>query len=126
MIRVGQIVVFSFPQTDQVGGKLRPALVLAGVPGSHNDWLVCMISSQLRQELPGIDEVMRGTDPDFQETGLKLTSLIRITRLAVVNGDLFRGALGTLAERRLLRIRQALADWILGAPATNENAGHQI
>ena len=35
MIREGQVVLFRFPQTDQVSGKLRPALVLRRLPGPH-------------------------------------------------------------------------------------------
>jgi mRNA interferase MazF len=84
VIHDGQIVLFAFPQTDQPTGKLRPALVLRRVPGFHDDWLICMISSQLRCELPDIDEVLRDTDSDFRATGLKVSSVVRITRLAVV------------------------------------------
>ena len=47
MISAGQVVLFKFPQTDQKEVKLRPALVLRKLPGIFNDWLVCMISSQL-------------------------------------------------------------------------------
>ena len=63
MIREGQIVLFNFPQTDQVLGKLRPALVLRSLPGSNDDWLICMITTRLYQENAGIDEVIRTTDP---------------------------------------------------------------
>jgi mRNA interferase MazF len=47
MIREGQVVLFRFPQTNQTAGKLRPALIIRKVPGPHDDWLICMISSQL-------------------------------------------------------------------------------
>ena len=40
MIQEGGIVLFRFPQTDQLPGKLRPALVLRQLPGPHNDWLI--------------------------------------------------------------------------------------
>ena len=50
MIDEGQIVLFNFPQTDQKIGKLRPALVLRRLPGRFDDWLICMISSQLHQQ----------------------------------------------------------------------------
>lgn len=49
MIQEGQITLFKFHQTDQAPGKLRPALVLRKLPGAHDDWLICMISSQLSQ-----------------------------------------------------------------------------
>jgi len=52
MISEGQVVLFRFPQTDQTAGKLRPALVLRRLPGQRNDWLICMISSNLYQEVP--------------------------------------------------------------------------
>lgn len=45
MKRAGQIVSFRFPQTDLEEEKLRPALLLGKLPGSHDDWLLCMISS---------------------------------------------------------------------------------
>lgn len=36
----GQIVMFRFPQTDLMEGKLRPALLIGKVPGEHDDWLI--------------------------------------------------------------------------------------
>jgi mRNA interferase MazF len=62
MIAEGQIVLFKFPQTDQTVGKLRPALVLRRLPGQFDDWLICMISSQLHQQTPGLDEVITPTN----------------------------------------------------------------
>lgn len=51
MIQEGQIVLFAFPHTDQSVGKLRPALALRALPGLQDDWLVCMISTQLHHEV---------------------------------------------------------------------------
>jgi len=112
VIQAGQVVVFAFPQTDQSPGKLRPALVLRRCPGLHDDWLICMISSQLRHEIAGMDEVARRTDADFVQTGLKVDSVIRVTRLAVVAADVLQGKLGALSGERLERIRLRAADWI--------------
>jgi len=116
MIQNGQIVLFTFPHTNQSVGKLRPALVLRALAGLQNDWLICMISTQLHHEVPGIDEVIHNTDPDFSQTGLKVTSLIRVLRIAVVSTDLLRGTVGNLAEERLSRIRTGLAQWISDLP----------
>ncbi len=44
----GQIVPFRFPHTNLAEGKTRSALLLAKVPNDFDDWLLCMISSQLR------------------------------------------------------------------------------
>ena len=78
-------------ETDHVSGKLRPALVLRSLPGSYNDWLICVITTRLYHENAGIDEVIKKTDPDFSHTGLKLPSLIRVTRIAVVSTSIFEG-----------------------------------
>ena len=60
-IKSGQIVIFRFPQTDLIIGKMRPALLLANLPANQNDWLVCMISSQLRQAVANVDEIIEIT-----------------------------------------------------------------
>ncbi len=50
--KAGQIVLFRFPQIDLVLGNLRPSLLVAPIPSSYDDWLVCMISSQMHQAIP--------------------------------------------------------------------------
>lgn len=112
MTTEGQIVLFQFVQTDQSMGKLRPALVIRKLPGSFNDWLICMISSQLHQEIPELDEIVTDKDADFAGSGLKVPSLIRITRLAVVNENVLLGRVGQIDAIRLLRIRQRLIRWL--------------
>lgn len=112
MIHEGQVVLFRFPQTDQVSGKLRPALVLRELPGPHGDWLICMISSQLSQQTPILDEILNQTDSDFERSGLKTSSLIRVGRLAVVDRRVLLGAIGEVDPQRLIRIRNRLSRWL--------------
>ena len=57
MISEGQVVLFRFPQTDQQQGKLRPALVLRELPGQYDDWLICMLSSQLHQSIQQFNDL---------------------------------------------------------------------
>lgn len=70
MKQAGQIVLFPFPHTDFGQGKQRPALLLGRLPGDYDDWLICMISSQLRHCEPGFDELVQEKDDDFAESGL--------------------------------------------------------
>lgn len=114
MIREGQIVLFPFPQTNLAVGSLRPALILRKVPGPYDDWLICMISSQLRHELPEIDDRIDTDDADFGQSGLRTASLIRATRLAVVGSEIFEGRIGSLPDARVARIRERIAAWING------------
>jgi len=112
MKRAGQIVLFRFPQTDLEAGKLRPALLLGRLPGEYDDWLVCMISSQTRHYIAGFDELVREEDADFAASGLKIASVIRVGRLAVVEGAILLGAAGQIAPERLGRIKSRLAAWL--------------
>ena len=114
MKKPGQVVLFRFPQTDLAEGKLRPALLVSSVPGPFDDWLICMVTSQRRHEVKGFDEVVRPGDDDFVDSGLKAESLIRIGRLAVVDGSILLGAIGHLSSARFERITRRIADWVLG------------
>ena len=105
MITEGQITLFKFSQTDLQKGKLRPALVIRKLPGRHNDWLICMISSQLHQEIPELDETIATDDSDFMQSGLKTASVIRVSRLAVVEGRILLGRLGQISPNRLTIIK---------------------
>lgn len=109
----GDVVLFKFPQTDLAVGKLRPALVVTSVPSRFDDWLVCMISTQTQQAVLQFDEIIDLSDSDFALSGLKATSLIRLTRLAVVSEDIFVGTLGTISSDRLKSVRTKIADWIV-------------
>lgn len=114
MISEGQVVLFKFPQTDQKEGKLRPALILRKLPGNLNDYLICMISSQINSQIPEFDEIIVPEDSDFSLSGLKQASVIRISRLAVVNESVFLGKIGQIDNEKLNRIRRNLALWING------------
>lgn len=114
MIKEGQIVLFKFPQTDQTLGKLRPALVIRKLLGLHNDWLICMISSQLSQQISGFDEIITEKDKDFLQSGLKTSGVIRISRLAVVNKDVLLGSIGNIDIERLDLVKNRLSEWIKG------------
>ncbi len=112
MKKAGQVVVFRFPQTDLEEGKLRPALLLGKLPGEYDDWLICMITSQTRQYIAGFDEIVQDSDEDFGESGLKVTSVIRAGRLAVVSGEILLGAIGQISTKRLNRVKKHLSDWL--------------
>jgi mRNA interferase MazF len=111
--QAGQIVLFRFPRADLEEGKLRPALLLGRLPGEYDDWLMCMISTQLWHCVEGFDDVIRENDPDYAQSGLKAPSVIRVGRLAVVEGEIIVGAIGQVAPERLERIKGRLTDWLM-------------
>jgi len=112
MIAEGDILLFRFPQSDLGVGKLRPALLIKRIHGGFDDCLVCMISTQTRHQIPDLEVVLAETMPGFEKTGLKKESLIRTSRLAVVQSDIFTGKLGSLPAKVFNDVRSRLADWI--------------
>ncbi len=111
----GQIVLFKFPQTNLQQGKPRPALLLGKLPGQYDDWLICMLSTQLRHYNQSFDEIIQIGDSDFSSSGLKEPSVIRVGRLAVVDGSVLLGAIGEIDFDRLQRVKANLADWLTQA-----------
>jgi mRNA interferase MazF len=113
--KAGKIVLFKFPQSDLIEGKLRPALVLNKIPGPYDAWLICMISSQLGQYIEGFDEILTEKANDFESSGLKTASVIRAGRLAVVEGNILEGSIGKISSERFHRLKANLAKWITDA-----------
>ncbi len=112
MKQSGQIILFRFPQTDMTQGKPRPALIISESLGAYDDWLICMISTQLRHYIQGFDEIIHTDDSDFSTSGLRMPSVIRIGRLAIVDGAMMLGAIGEINPNRVRRIQENLASWI--------------
>jgi len=109
-LKSGHVSLVRFPPTDLVEGKYRPVLLLARMPGPFSDWLVCAITSQLRHAVAHWDEEIREVDDDFESSGLKEHSLIRIGKLATVEEKMLEGVLGEISSHRLAAIRSKIAD----------------
>ena len=109
MKKAGQVAVVRFPTIALGEGKPRPVLLVAPLPGPHDDWLVSMFSTQLQQAVEGFDEIIDEAESDFQDSGLKVASALRIARLAVVPASLLVGSIGEISPERLHRIQQKLA-----------------
>lgn len=97
-------------RVQQADGRLkaRPVVVLQEMP-PYQDLLVCAVSSQLRHECPGFDEIIQENDADFPASGLKVASLVRLGLLATLPREAILGNLGAIANTRLERLRNRLA-----------------
>ena len=71
-----------------------------------------MISSQRHQKIDDFDEMIENGDHDFKQTGLKSDSVIRISRLAVIEESRLKGSIGSISDQRLNRIKSKIANWI--------------
>ena len=114
MIAEGDLVLIRFPQADLKEGKLRPALLIREFPSRFDSWLVCMVSTRLHHRIEGLEEIVRESDGAFASTGLKKDFVIRSSRLAVVDRDVFKGKIGSLPVDRFEAVRSKLSKWIGG------------
>jgi hypothetical protein len=65
-----------------------------------------------RCSCPVFDEIVRDSDPDFVDSGLKVSSVIRIGRLAAVEGGMLLGSIGHISHQRLQHIIKRLTEWL--------------
>jgi mRNA interferase MazF len=110
-MKPSSIILTNVSQADGKS-KLRPAVVLCKLP-KYNDLLVCGISSQIHQVVDGFDEIINEHDSDFKNSGLAITSLIRLGFLAVLQQKNIAGTIGTISDERHNRLLHHLSDYLL-------------
>ncbi|MBC2604180.1 type II toxin-antitoxin system PemK/MazF family toxin [Puniceicoccus vermicola] len=71
-----------------------------------------MISTQIRRQIEDLEIVLRSSDPAFSATGLKKDSLIRSSRIAIVDEAIFEGKIGSNPQELFAAVRTKLAGWI--------------
>lgn len=112
MKRQGQVVILNFPLTDLSIGKLYPAVLISKVQNEFDDWLICMIFAKIEKGIDKFDEFLNKNSDDFKLSGLLSDSVIRISRLAVVSGEVLVGSIGEISNDRLERIKDNICRWI--------------
>ncbi len=101
-MKPGDVVLARLQQSDgQL--KTRPALVLANMP-PYRDHLLAGISSQMRHEVKGLDEIIFPSDQDYPASGLKVASLIRMGMIATLAPNAILGRIGSVSSLRLARL----------------------
>ncbi len=96
----------ALPQTDKPV-KHRPVVLLRRMP-PFSDWLVCGVSTQLQQRVAEFDELLERSDPDFDASGLKAASIIRLGFLAVLPQADILGTIGSISGERHRRLLERL------------------
>jgi mRNA interferase MazF len=103
----GDIVLAAFPFTDLSMQKRRPALVI-NENTDQGDIILAFISTKIPTNPTPNIVILETTDPDFQATGLKTNSVIRLDKIATIETSLITRSLGKLAQSKLPSIDQAL------------------
>jgi mRNA interferase MazF len=107
-MKEGNIVLTPIPQSNQEI-KNRPALILRIMP-RYQDFLVCGISSQLKQYIRDFDEIILGDD--FESSGLVNISVIRLGFLTVIPSRQIIGSIGSISIIRHRRLLQNLSQYL--------------
>ncbi|MBA2454080.1 MAG: type II toxin-antitoxin system PemK/MazF family toxin [Chloroflexia bacterium] len=102
----GDIVLITFPFTDLSGQKVRPALVI-GQPDS-DDILLAFITSRLNTNNPELELLLEPSNPEFLASGLKVASLIRLSKVATLDRMLVRRRLGSIGPETQQSVDHAL------------------
>src|SRR4051794_10042161 len=89
----GEGVLTRFPFTDLTGSSVRPALIVSQGPIGQ-DFVLAGISSVVRGALASTDLRVDAAHPGFPLTGLRVTSVIRLHKLAAVEQSVIVRRLG--------------------------------
>src|SRR5690554_173493 len=101
-IKKGDLVLIPFPFTNLAGTKNRPAVILIA---TTDDITVSFITTQLKWQ----EESDVKLEPS-EENGLKITSLIRLSKMTTIEKGLVIGKLGTLTELELNDVNRGLIE----------------
>ena len=110
-MKEGNIILTPIPQAN---GEIknRPALILKEMP-KYQDFLVCGISTQLKQYIANFDEIILPEDEDFQSSGLVSQSIIRLSFLTVISRNSVIGSIGAISTERYQRLLENLSQYLV-------------
>ena len=104
----GTIVLVPFPFDDFKSNKVRPAVCLTEPTGIHSHIVLAFISSRVTIDLLETDIILDSSLPDFAETGLRVSSTLRLHRLMTTTTDFLSRKLGTVSVRVQKEIKRGL------------------
>ena len=97
-IETGSIVLLRFPFSDGIGFKRRPALVLKDC--EDGDVLVCRITSKIYNSKYDIYL------DDWLKFGLKLSSVVRVHKMATLETDMIEAIMGQIDDTVLNNVKE--------------------
>ena len=108
----GTIVLTPFPFTNLSGKKVRPAVVVSRSDRQGRDILLAFITGQQPSTLAPTDLLVEDSHPDFPQTGLKKSSVVKLDKLVTIETSILLGELGelstTLLQEMDAKLRYAL------------------
>ena len=103
-----KVVLVPFPFDDFSAEKVRPALCLTNPIGQHRHVILAFITSKTNIDLLETDVFLDINDENFNVTGLRLSSIIRLHRLMTVTTSLICRELGELSPEMKKQVDERL------------------
>lgn len=102
------IVLVSFPFDDVNDMKLRPALCLTEQKSVYRQVIVAFISSKISNDILDSDILVMKNSSKWNDTGLKVNSLIRLHKLTTVSEKLIKRKLGEINTELKMEVKNKL------------------
>lgn len=104
----GTIVITKFPFTDLTSAKRRPALIISNPSIEKEDVIVAFISSRVSMHTEETDLFVNKGSQGFAASGLKLSSVIRLGKIATLKKQIFVGEIGALNDSVMYEVNKKL------------------
>jgi mRNA interferase MazF len=91
-----EIVLINFPFDNFSETKLRPALCLTEPLSKYRQIIFAPITSNMSNAIENTDLIIENSAVDFDKTGLKVSSVIKIHRLITASDNIIRKTIGVL------------------------------
>ena len=103
-----RVVLVPFPFDDLSGQKVRPAVCLTDVVGTHRHVVLAFITSTVPTPLEPTDILLTPGTQDFASTGLRVRSTLRLHRMVTVSTAIIRRQMGLLSPSVQTQVQQRL------------------
>ena len=111
-VQPGDILLAAFPYGDVPGMKLRPVLVLSDPIGAGPEILVAYISSVLPAVAGPYDITIDPLQPQHAGVGLRITSVLRLHKVATIHVSCVMRYLGTVDSATLDDVKAKLRQFL--------------
>jgi len=105
-----RIVLVPFPFDDLEDIKVRPALCLTDLISGYQHTVIAFITSQIEKADEDSDIKILSTDKDFDRTGLRVDSAVRLHRLVTIPKKIILRNLGELPESFVDEVNEKLRE----------------
>ncbi len=108
-MNTGDIVNVSFPFTDLVNAKARPAVVVTQSKDMYKDVIVALISSVLPHSVLQFQMLLQ---PDHINN-LRAPSVVKVSRLVTVEVEKIATVIGGYRKRNSIHLKPCLNRWLI-------------